>query len=245
MTVHADERYRANIPEMGSASYEKEHPVDVAPGVPTDRVRWGPILAGTFAALTMLAVLSAFGAAVGLSAYDRGDDARRFAFGAGIWGAITTLIAFGFGGWLAARSAAVRGSDAGLLNGFMVAGVGVPLLFGALGGATMLMGHAAVSSDRNVSPARRTDSARQASAVLPGDNADSQSNASRNNSNDTDDTARIEDAQRAGRGAAWGTLVALLLAIGAASAGGYMGARDDHYATRRERVVGSSLGVPV
>src|SRR3954467_15828776 len=89
--------------------------VEVAPGVPTDRVRWGPILAGTFAALTALAVLSTLGAAIGLSAYDPGDDTRRCAIGAGVWGVITMLLAFGFGGWLAARSSAVRGGDNGFL----------------------------------------------------------------------------------------------------------------------------------
>src|SRR5215218_344789 len=99
--------------------------VEVAEGVPTDRVRWGPILAGTFAALTMLAVLSTLGAAIGMTAYDAGDDARRFAFG--------------FGGWLTARSAAVRGHDNGLLNGFMVAGFGIPLLLFLLSTAATIM----------------------------------------------------------------------------------------------------------
>jgi hypothetical protein len=99
MTIRTDE------PNHGRDTREQ---VDVAPGVPVDRVRWGPILIGLFAALTALAVLSILGTAVGLSAYDAGDDARRFAVGAGVWGIISMLLAFGFGGWMAARSAALR-----------------------------------------------------------------------------------------------------------------------------------------
>src|SRR3954467_15377992 len=91
--------------------------VEVAPGVPVDRVRWGPILAGTFAALTALAVLNTLGSAIGLSAWDPGDDARRFAIGAGIWGVISLLLSFGIGGFIAGRSEALRGSGNGMLNG--------------------------------------------------------------------------------------------------------------------------------
>ncbi|MEZ0266637.1 MAG: hypothetical protein ACAI43_18055, partial [Phycisphaerae bacterium] len=84
---------------------------------PTDRVRWGPIIAGLFAALSTLAVLGVLGIAVGASAYDPGDSARNFGIGAGIWGAVSALLAFFIGGWLAARAAAVKGTSNGVLNG--------------------------------------------------------------------------------------------------------------------------------
>src|SRR3712207_2704601 len=57
-----------------------------------DLVRWGPVIAGLFAALATLATLSVLGLAIGLSAYDAGDPASNFGIGAGIWGAITALI---------------------------------------------------------------------------------------------------------------------------------------------------------
>src|SRR5215213_1325787 len=107
-----------------SASRTDDDRVVVSRGVPTDRIRWGPILAGTFAALTALVVLNTLGSAIGLSAYDPGEDnPRNFALGAGIWGIISMLISFAFGAWLTARSSAVRGAGNGLLNGFMVAAV--------------------------------------------------------------------------------------------------------------------------
>src|ERR1051325_717058 len=102
--------------------------VNTAVITPTDRVRWGPIIAGLFAALSLLALLSVLGVAIGLSAYDPGDDPRRFGVGAGFWGGISMLVAFFFGGWLTARSAAIRGTNNGLLNGALVWAVAVPLM---------------------------------------------------------------------------------------------------------------------
>ena len=205
--------------------------VNTAVVTPTDRIRWGPILAGVFAALTAAAVLSTLGAAIGMSAYDRNDDARSFAIGAGVWGGLTMLVAFGLGGWLTARSAAVRGRDNGLLNGVMVAGVGIPLLMFLLGSASTLMSHAELSNGRdtqaeqrmtNSGPAAGFDSAVQAGADMSGSNG-----ASANGGGQQQDrAAQAERASETGSRAAWGTLMALLLALGAAAAGGYLGARD-------------------
>ncbi len=66
---------------------------------PTDRVRWGAIFAGLFAALAVLIVLGVLGLAIGLSSYNAGQPAANFGVGAGIWGAISALIAFAIGGW--------------------------------------------------------------------------------------------------------------------------------------------------
>ena len=123
-------------------------------GVPVDRVRWGPILAGTFAALTALAVLNTLGTAIGLSKWDPGDDARRFAIGAGVWGVISLLLSFGIGGFLAGRSEALRGRGNGMLNGFMVAAVGIPLLM-------FMLASAAATAARNAPPAQEPEQCRR------------------------------------------------------------------------------------
>lgn len=211
--------------------------VNTAVVTPTDRIRWGPILAGVFAALTAAAVLSTLGAAIGMSAYDRNDSGRSFAIGAGVWGAITMLVAFALGGWLAARSAAIRGRDNGLLNGVMVAGVGIPLLMFILGSASTLMSHAELSNGRdtqteqrmtNSGPAAGFNGAVQAGAEMSGGGGD--------NAGQQDRAAQAERASETGSKAAWGTLLALLLAIGAAAAGGYLGAREDRDHGDRGRV---------
>lgn len=100
---------------------------------PTDLIRWGPILGGLFAALATLITLGVLGLAVGLSAYNANDPLGGFGIGAGVWGAITALIAFFVGGWVAARSAAFAGRTSGIFNGAMVWFVAIPLLVYLLG----------------------------------------------------------------------------------------------------------------
>src|SRR5688500_1399819 len=150
---------------------DDDNRVVVSPGVPTDRIRWGPILAGTFAALTALAVLSTLGTAIGLSAYDPGqDDPRNFARAGGIWGVLSLILAFAFGGWLTARAAAVKGRSNGMLNGFMVAGFGIPLMLFMLGSMASAMGQtaAAVADDAQQARAGQSDGAMTASATIGG-----------------------------------------------------------------------------
>jgi hypothetical protein len=219
MTVH----------DAGGGRDRNDDVVEAVPGVPTDRVRWGPIVAGTFAALTMLAVLSTLGAAVGLSAYDPGDDPRRFAVGSGIWGVLSLIVSFAFGGWLAARASAVKGPNNGLLNGFMVAGFGIPLMLFMIGSMASAAGGAA-AANRDAA-AGQTGGAVQASARM-GDQSVAPGN-----------TPPTEDVRRAASRTAWSTLIGLVLAIGAASAAGYVGASDGGYGTSsRRRMTGDRAG---
>ncbi len=221
MTIRDDSR-----PRTLSDSDDR---IDVSPGVPTDRVRWGAILAGTFAALTALAILGTLGAAIGLSSFDRGEDSpRNFAIGAGIWGLISTILAFGFGGWLTARVAALHGRDNGLLNGMMVAAFGLPLLMFVLGSASGMIG-ASVANNDPAAPSRMNagtgmpGSDTMAASARVGDNQGTAGGMA-NNPNDSQ-----EQARKVGSRTAWGTLIAMLLSLGAASAGGYLGARSrDH-----------------
>src|SRR5205085_11529330 len=133
---------------------------------PTDRVRCGPICAGLFAAPSLLALLSVLGMAVGLSAYDPGDNARRFGVGAGIWGAISMLLAFFFGGWLTARTAALRGTNNGLLNGALVWAVAIPLMAYVLtAGAARMADTAANTANATANVADRTGNQDQVDRV--------------------------------------------------------------------------------
>lgn len=178
---------------------------------PTDRVRWGPIWAGLFIALSTWAVLTVLGAAIGFSMYDAGDSGRAYGVGAAIWGAISAIVSFILGGWFAARTAAVKGENNGVINGVMVWAVGIPLmLFLTYGGLSPLLGR-----ERD----RMMDRASQASAQITG---------SPTNTVDRGDQLTPQRQERmastASR-AAWGTLVALLLGLGSAAFGGYLGAR--------------------
>ncbi|HEX8521787.1 MAG TPA: hypothetical protein VF669_05980 [Tepidisphaeraceae bacterium] len=231
--------------DYGTSHNRRDDEVDVAPGVPTDRVRWGPIVAGTFTALTALAVLTTLGAAIGLSTYDQGqDNARNFAIGGGVWGLLSTIIAFALGGWLTARVAALRGRDNGLLNGMMVAAFALPLLMFLIGSASTLMAHAEVANNhdaqaRSSGGATSVDPGQAVSAAarMGGDGTSSAGSASGSSGGSQASPQDREQARRNASRTAWGTLIGMLLALGASSMGGYAGSRrtddDDHH--RRQR----------
>lgn len=193
--------------------------IDIDLHTPTDRVRWGSIIAGLFAALSTLAVLSLLGLAIGASTYDTGDRARDYGIGAGIWGGLSALLAFALGGWLAGRTAALRGPRNGMLNGAMVWALAVPLLLyllsSGIGSALRTAGNVAATGAQ--SAAATTDGNVDASgAQAQADNLQNQAQALNTPEN------RAQAADTAGRGAL-GTFGSLLLALGAASLGGYFG----------------------
>lgn len=109
---------------------------------PRDRVRWGPIWAGLITALTTFLVLELLMYSLGLLIIDINPGSGN---ATGPWvTALVGLLAFFAGGWVAGATSAIRGSSVGLLNGFLVWGLGTVLilalssfglgsLFGALG----------------------------------------------------------------------------------------------------------------
>jgi hypothetical protein len=86
-----------------------------------DQVRWGPILGGLVVALSTQLVLSALGAAVGLSSIG-GSGTPRSAIGQvgvniGIWSIVSLFISLFMGGWITGRTAGRMGRNSALLNG--------------------------------------------------------------------------------------------------------------------------------
>jgi hypothetical protein len=120
----------------------------VAPVAARDRVRWGPIWAGLITTFTLFLILELLLYSVG---------ALSFQFNSGTVGvsapwvtALVGLLAFFVGGWVAEATSAVRGTSAGLLNGFLVWGLGTVAIlllssfgmgtfFGMLGQAVSLI----------------------------------------------------------------------------------------------------------
>ncbi len=135
---------------------------------PRDRVRWGPIWAGLITTLTTFLVLELLMYGVGLLTVDTNPGANSTS---GPWvTAIVGLIAFLAGGWCAGATAAVRGTSAGMANGFMVWGLatlmilvfstlGLSQLFGAVGSALsgfINLSNFNVPQNVNVDPAQIT-----------------------------------------------------------------------------------------
>jgi MFS family permease len=182
-----------------------------------DRVRWPAIIAGLFGTLSVLAVLMVLGTAIGLSAVDQNSDARNFAIGAGIWGAISMLIAFAFGGWLAARSSDPYARGKGMLQSAMVWMVSVALLTYILGAGLGSLTRSAAQGT-----AANTDMTSRVQTDTPALGVDTNVNR-----------AQTERTAEQGARGAWGTLIAMLLGLGAAMGGGYLGSRrqddgEDH-----------------
>src|SRR4051812_4687778 len=64
------------------------------------QVSWGGIIGGVLLALGLLVLLTSLGAAVGISAVEPGEtDAATLGRGAGIFAAISLLLALLAGGW--------------------------------------------------------------------------------------------------------------------------------------------------
>ena len=98
---------------------------------PRDRVRWGPIWAGLLTALGTFLLLSLLATAIGAQTFNTGAaNTTQTGIGTAVATAIIGLLSFLLGGFVAARSAAVRGRLNGLLNGWLVWALGTLLILG-------------------------------------------------------------------------------------------------------------------
>jgi hypothetical protein len=106
--------------------------VDLTVVAPTDRVRWGPIVAGLFTTITSALLFTLLALALGAAAVDATSSVRGFGIGSALVAGLIWLVSFGLGGYVASRTMAVPGRSNGVFNGLMVAMVGIPLLLYAL-----------------------------------------------------------------------------------------------------------------
>jgi len=212
----------------GDATHDVEIPQ--AYNLNRDRVRWGPIVAGLCTALTSLLILSLLGLAFGLTVVNAGTAAAQGGAPAdtgrnsAIWGAVSALIAFFLGGWVAGKTAAIFGRGWGALNGALVFLVAVPvtLWLASMGLGTLLGSLGSFAGSLNADPGTAQQAAQGA--------ADQARNAAQN-------VQPIDVARAAenARNAAWGTLAGMLLGLGASTLGGMLG-------TRRELEVNRETG---
>lgn len=217
---------------------------NIAIATPKDSVRWGPIFAGLFAALTTLVLLSTLGVAIAGTAYDPGDPAKAFGLGAGIWAGLSFLVAFFVGGLISARTAAVRGTGNGVFQGAMVCLVAVPLLMyliiSGVASAARSAGAMATTAAQTAATAANTPQGQQAvnQAQAQAPSADQVQQKTQETAQQVQQAvsnpANQEKVADATAKSAWGTLVSLLLGLGAAMVGGLVGARsmDRHHLGR-------------
>jgi len=185
-----------------------------------NRVQWGPIIAGLVSALTIFVLLTILGIGIGASVLDPNRPTDDVGILATIWGALTIIVAFFAGGWLAAKTAAVGGEFGGMMNGLMVGAAGILLviwltstglgnLFGLLSSNIGDIANLAteVAQQEGVSPEEAQQEAEDVAAQ-----AEQQVEQ-------IDPQAAFE----AVRNGAIGTFLGLLLPLIAAGIGGYLG----------------------
>jgi hypothetical protein len=178
-----------------------------------NRVQWGPIIAGVLTSIATLLILSVLGLAIGASAFEPRDAGESIGTGAAIWGALSAIVAFFLGGWVAAKTAAVGGPGSGMINGLMVGATILALLLWLVGsGIASIVG-----------------------AI--GSNIVDIANLAQDQGQTAQQQAQTADPQQAFenvRDSAWGTLAGLLLPLIAAAVGGYLG-----HNKRRELIEGT------
>jgi len=112
---------------MTASSYERQYadtgpPADILP-MATRRVSWGAVFAGVVMVLAIQLLLSMLGLGIGLSTISpaSGDtpNASSLGIGAGVWWAITYLVALFAGGYVTARLAAAVAPLDGALHGLL------------------------------------------------------------------------------------------------------------------------------
>jgi hypothetical protein len=205
--------------------------VDVAQVPLRDSVRWGPVLAGIVTSLATLLFLTAIGVALGLSALGGDNNPHTWGTAAGIWGGLTLLISFFLGGWMAGRTAVAPLESNGMVNGFVTGAATLLLLVwlattaitGALGFFASTISNVAgaaapvamQAADQGTGPA-----APAAQTAVAGTSQQLQTPVPQQVQQVTQQATQA--ASQAGPGA-WGTAIAILLALGAAALGGSLG----------------------
>ncbi len=214
-------RRQARSEQVGAEVRGRQIELPEALNITRDRVRWGPIWAGLFTALTTLIILSLLGVAIGLTAVDpraaaQGGPPPGLGIGAAIWGALTAIVAFLLGGWVAGWTAAVFDRKWGALNGALVFVVAVPatLLLAGLGLGTLLGALGSFAGALNIDPSQVQSAVQGAASQTQQATAQTQ-------------PADAAQAAQAARTGAWGTLIGLLVGLGASALGGLLGIRRD------------------
>ena len=184
------------------------------------RMSWGAIIAGLVVATVLQVVLGLLGLGIGLAWWDAGDPVQTLGIGAGVWAAMSMLIALFIGGATTGRLAGILTTGDGALHGVVVWGLSVIVtVFMVTSGVGVVMGGtmnlaqsplaATVFEERRAEIEREIDEMGEA----VGEAID-------------DPRLWAEDAtDRAAQGA-WWALLAMGLGLGAAIGGASMTARE-------------------
>lgn len=184
------------------------------------RLSWGAIFAGLVVAMVLQLVLGLLGIGVGLAWWDSGDAVQSLGIGAGIWAAVSAIIALFAGGATAGRMAGVLTPGDSAIHGVLVWGLSmITTVFFATSGVGMIMGTAfdaaqsplaaTVFEDRQEELERQAEEATEAL----GESVE-------------DAGLMAEETSSAVAEGAWWALLAIALGLGAAVGGATVTAKE-------------------
>lgn len=180
------------------------------------RVSWGALFAGLFVTLTVFFLLSALGAAIGLSVADNAR-ADTIATGAGVWAVVSALAAFFCGGCVTSRLTAGESRTEAMVYGAILWGLTFAALLMMTGsvvrtGFTTVVGSANVAANATNPPANWEQAARRAGMT------ETQVQQMRA------ELPTAEQARSTSAEAAWWSLLGIALSLAAAIGGSVAGA---------------------
>lgn len=182
------------------------------------RTSWGAILAGAVSAIGLQAIFTVLGAAIGIASYaGQGADGQGVGMFAGIWWVISGTVSLLFGGMIVGRMITIPRNAELMVHGFTM--WAVTAIFGVLflwssAGMVGSVGAQSVESASQLQSANQTQ--------LAGNDAQN-ATADQGITTAAMQTSAAE-LRTSATAASWWTLVALLMGVGAALAGTYMGA---------------------
>lgn len=188
------------------------------------RVSWGSIVGGVLLAIGLLILLTALGAAIGITAAEPGQtDASTAGRAAGIYGAVSLLLALFFGGWAATRIGAIVDRATSFCEGALVWVVSVMLVAGL---ATMGLGNLLGSALNLAGTAQQEMNASAGSSGPMLDQAKEKVGQLMDRAQSGELTQKAQQAKPAATRGAWITFGALLLSLVTAVVGAMVGRRD-------------------
>ena len=169
------------------------------------RISWAAIFGGVILVVAVQLLLSMLGAGIGLGTVNTNNgttpDAGTFGLGAGLWWVISSIIALGFGGYVAAWLAGIEIRWDGVLHGLITWGIATLLTIYLLTSAVGNIiggGFSAVSSTASAAGSGMKDAAQplaQAAGISP-DMLQQQAQSYLQPSNPDPATMSPQDAQK-------------------------------------------------
>jgi hypothetical protein len=169
------------------------------------RISWAAIFGGVILVVTVQLLLSLLGAGIGLGTVNTNSgttpDASSIGIGAGLWWVISSIIALGFGGYVAAWLAGIEIKWDGVLHGLVTWGLATLLTLyllssavgGIIGGGFSAIGSAASAAGSGIKDAAQPLA--QATGVSP-DMIQQQAEAYLQPANPDPATMSPQDAQK-------------------------------------------------